>query len=240
MPIDFFGLFFLGLGPGIAFFIVLIARKSFLVLLALFSAFLWLVVLLLISAIFRAFVPLSSTIGPYAGMLAASVLIEEAVRFGTWWLHRVTLNTLDGMARASGHRFGLLDKLYMAVAWGYGHGACHAVFFFLSMLPLTTGDGTLYIAECPQMSVFLVGALYALAFGMILTSLTVIAFDGYMARNYVVVGAVAVLHWGAAFLTLLNFQRDGCVVAMPVLVALGLLLTGYTVALCWKKGKVAR
>ncbi len=36
MPIDFFGLFFLGLGPGIAFFIVLIARKSFLVLLSLF------------------------------------------------------------------------------------------------------------------------------------------------------------------------------------------------------------
>lgn len=52
----------------------------------------------------------------------------------------VTLNTLDGMARASGHRFGLLDKLYMAVAWGYGHGACHAVFFFLSLLPLTTGE----------------------------------------------------------------------------------------------------
>lgn len=44
------------------------------------------------------------------------------------------------------------------------------------------------------------GALYSLAFGMILTSLTVIAFDGYMNKNYLVVAAVALLHWGAAFL----------------------------------------
>ncbi|GFR47451.1 hypothetical protein Agub_g9175 [Astrephomene gubernaculifera] len=236
MPIDFFGLFFLGLGPGIAFFLVVIARKSFLVLLSLFSTFVWLVVLLITSAIFRGFVPLKVLQGPYAGMLIASVAIQEAVRYGLWRMNRKAVETLESMSRSSGHRFSQLDRLYMAMAWGYGHAACHAIFFFLSMLPLTVGDGTYYIDACPQMSIFLVGALYCLAFGMLLTCLMVVAFDGYMGRKPAHVGAAAVLHLGAALLTLLNFRSGGCVVAMPVLIAAGLLMTVYTVGICWKTG----
>ncbi|EFJ50144.1 hypothetical protein VOLCADRAFT_109690 [Volvox carteri f. nagariensis] len=235
MTIDFFGLIFLGLGPGIAFFLVVLARKSFLVLLSLFSAFLWLVVLLIISAIFRGFVPLDPEQGPYAGLLIASVAIEEAVRYGVWRLHRKTLEPLESMARSSGRRFALLDKLYMALAWGYGHSASHAVFFFLSFLPLTVSDGTYYNPACPQMSIFLVGALYSLSFGLILTSLMVIAFDGYMERRIAHIAAAPLLHLGASCLTLLNFKKNGCVVSMPVLVGLGLLLVLYTIGISWRK-----
>jgi hypothetical protein len=51
--IDFFGYLFLALGPAAAFYGVFIAPKSFVVLLSIFSAFFWLVVLLLTSAVFR-------------------------------------------------------------------------------------------------------------------------------------------------------------------------------------------
>ena len=34
---------------------------------------------------------------------------------------------LEGVANESGHRFGLLDKLYIALAWGFGHSVCHSV-----------------------------------------------------------------------------------------------------------------
>ncbi len=108
------------------------------------------------------------------------------------------METLEAMARNTNHRFAMLDRLYMAVAWGYGHGACHAIFFFLSFLPLTTDDGTYYLDVCPQMSIFLIGALYSLAFGMILTSLMVIAFDGYMTSSPAHVAAVVFLHGAAA------------------------------------------
>ncbi|PNH10066.1 Gamma-secretase subunit APH1-like [Tetrabaena socialis] len=236
MPIDFFGLIFLGLGPGIAFFIVVIARKSFLVLLSLFSAFLWLIVLLFTSAIFRGFLPVAEQTGSYAGVLAASVVIQECVRYGVWRAHRKTVETLETMARASGHRFTLLDRLYMALAWGYGHGATHCVFFFLSLLPLTASKGTYYIDACPQMSIFMVAALYSLAFGTILACLMVIAFDGYMSRSPALVLGVAAVHMGASMLTLLNFQANGCIAAMPALLGLGLLLVAYTVGLCWRKG----
>lgn len=79
------------------------------------------------------------------------------------------MTTLEGISHSQGHRFSLLDKLYMGLAWGFGHGACHATFFFMSLLPLTTGSGTFYQAACPQFSMSLIGALYSLAFGMILT-----------------------------------------------------------------------
>jgi hypothetical protein len=36
--------------------------------------------------------------------------------------------------------------------------------------------------------------------------------------------------------TLLNWSANGCVYAMPILLALGLLLSVYAVGLCWRKG----
>lgn len=34
---------------------------------------------------------------------------------------------LETVARETERRFGLLDKLYIALAWGFGHAACHSV-----------------------------------------------------------------------------------------------------------------
>lgn len=60
--------------------------------------------------------------------------------------HRITIRTLERHAGATGHRFDLADKLYIALGWGFGHGAAHAIFFYLSFLPLTTGSGTWWVA----------------------------------------------------------------------------------------------
>ena len=63
----FFGILFLAFGPGAAVWFLLIARKSFLLLLSLFSAFYWLSVLLVISGIFRGFLPVAAATESYAG-----------------------------------------------------------------------------------------------------------------------------------------------------------------------------
>jgi anterior pharynx defective protein 1 len=95
------------------------------------------------------------------------------------------MQQLDAMARASGHQFSALDRLYLALGWGYGHGAVHVLFFFASILPLTAGHGTLYQPLCPEMSVFLVGALQALGFGAMLAAAMVVALDGWRSANIV-------------------------------------------------------
>jgi hypothetical protein len=147
---SFFGHALLGLGPGIAFFAVIIAPKSFVVLLSLFSAFLWLVVMLLTSAILRGFVPIASAQPAYAGTLIAAVSIEELARYGVWHLHKQTIAVLHRMSQSSSHTFTPVDELYLAVGWGYGQAAVHALIMFASLLPLTAGHGTLYTTACPQ------------------------------------------------------------------------------------------
>lgn len=147
---SFFGHALLGLGPGIAFFIIIIAPKSFVVLLSLFSAFLWLVVLLLTSAVLRGFVPLAATQPAYAGALLTAVCVEELARYGVWRLHKKTVAVLHRMSVSSGHTFTPVDELYLAVGWGYGQAAVHVLIMFASLLPLTAGHGTLYTEACPQ------------------------------------------------------------------------------------------
>lgn len=196
----FFGHFFLGIGPGIAFFLAVIAPKSFVVLLSFFSAFYWLLVLLLTSAIFRGFVPLPSTQPAYAGALLAAVAIEEAARAGVWQMHKRALSVLQGMSASSGHSFTKLDELYLALGWGYGHAAVHVLFIFGSLLPLTAGHGTAYSTDCPQMSVFTVAALNSLGLGASLVALSVVALEAWGRKSWLGAAYAPLVHAGAALL----------------------------------------
>lgn len=234
--LTFFAYFFLGIGPGVTFFGVILAPKSFLVLLSIFSAFLWLVVMLGTSGIFRGFYPISDSQQSYAGVLVASVFIQEVVRYGVWRLHKKATVLLEKMAEDQHKSFNLIDKMYLGLAWGFGHAACHSVFFFLSMLPLTTGDGTYYNELCPQMSMFLVGALYSNGMGMVLTAIMVVALEGYHERSYFHIAYAPIMHLGASLLTLLNLRQGGCRIAMPLLVALGGVNVLYAMQLAWRKG----
>lgn len=234
--LTFFAYFFLGIGPGLAFFIAFIAPKSFLTLLTFFSAFIWLVVLLVTAAIFKGFLPIEPSISSYAGVLVASVFIQEACRYGVWFLHKKSMVLLEATAREQGQRFVLLDKLYVALAWGYGHSVCHTVFFVLSFLGLTSGSGTYYIAACPQMSMFLIGALYSLAFGMILSSIMVISFEGLDSGNWIHVAAAPAVHLAASLVTLASMNKDGCMIAVPVDLAIGVASMVYAGQMAWRKG----
>ena len=80
----------LGLGPGLAFFAAVLGPKSFVVLLSLFSAFLWLLVMLLSSALLRPWAPLrGGAAGPYAGALLACavflMLLESSSLVAAEW-----------------------------------------------------------------------------------------------------------------------------------------------------------
>mmetsp|Transcript_14680 Transcript_14680/g.36580 ORF Transcript_14680/g.36580 Transcript_14680/m.36580 type:complete len:310 (-) Transcript_14680:196-1125(-) len=235
----FFGHFFLGLGPGIAFFVVVLAPKSFLVLLSFTSAFYWLLILLITAGIFRGFLPIEPSQTTYAGLLVGSVAIQELGRYALWHVHRITVNVLDAHSRATGHRFDLADKLYLALGWGYGHAAANAIFFYLSFLPLMDGAGTWYYDKCPDMSIFLAGALYCLGICTTLVCLMVVAFEGWHTRSWLHMAYAPVMHLAIAVMTLGNFKRHGCTVVMPVLVAIGLLNIAYTAQLCWRKGAEA-
>eukprot|EP00798_Chlamydomonas_sp_ICE-L_P008408 gene8408-18301_t len=129
----------------------------------------------------------------------------------------------------------MLDRMYLALGWGYGQGACHVVFLFASLLQLTSSSGTFYIDTCPDMSLFLVLALYSIAFGCLLPSLMVLYFEGCQSGNMFHMAAAPLLHFAAALLTVGNMTHNGCLWVMPVIIVIGVASVVYTGRLCWSK-----
>ena len=232
------GHFLIGVGPSVVFYIFFIARRSFVVLVTLASAFYYVTVLLVISALFRGFAPLPASATSHAGVLIASVALEEGARYLLWIVHRMTTNILSNAARKTGRAWTATDALLVSLGFGFGQGAAHAVFFFLAVLPLLEGDATFYVDSCPQMSYFLSLALSVLAITVLHASGTVIFFNGLSdASRGPRVWAPPVLHLTASLCTLFGFLESGCVGVVIALHALSIPSGLWAGALALAKAK---
>ncbi|CAI9102925.1 OLC1v1001319C1 [Oldenlandia corymbosa var. corymbosa] len=194
----------LALGPSLSLFVSVISHKPFLVLTVLSSTLLWLMSLIALSAIWRAFLPIRSSSSswlPFSILIFTSVVFQEGLRILFWRVYKKLEDILDAFAdRVSKPRLFLTDKMQIALAGGLGHGVAHAVFFCLSLLTPAFGSATFYVEKCSQMPFFLVSALIALVFVTIHTFSMVIAFNGYAERNKVDQLIVPVVHLIAGML----------------------------------------
>lgn len=125
----FWGCLLLAGGPPVVLYCFVIARQSFLVLLSLASAFLWLVVFLLISAVWRGCLPLTSA-GELVLVVLLSVSLQEAARYALWKLHRRTCVALEFIAhKKTDTELTEQNKQAMALAHGFAHGIVQSVLF---------------------------------------------------------------------------------------------------------------
>ena len=97
--------------------------------------------------------------GPYAGLLLTTVLIEEAVRVGLWFAHKHIAVKLKELAVVGRVAYTELDDLALAYSVGWGHGFLHMLMQFLPFIFITWNDPTVYSRECSSMSLFLVSCL---------------------------------------------------------------------------------
>ncbi|KAI3919152.1 hypothetical protein MKW92_031691 [Papaver armeniacum] len=208
----------LALGPSLflSLFVFVIAKKPFLVLTVLSSTLLWLVSLIILSAMWRAFLPLKTTAWwPFAILLVTSVGFQEILRVFFWMGYKKLEDILDTFAdRVSKPRLYLTDKMQIALAGGLGHGVAHAVFFCLSLLTPAFGKATFYVERCSSMPFFLVSAIICLAFVTIHTFSMVIAFNGY---------------------TLINFASGGCMVGIPLIYFMAILTLLHCGRMVWRR-----
>ncbi|TXG72852.1 hypothetical protein EZV62_001431 [Acer yangbiense] len=215
----------LALGPSLSLFLSVIAKKPFLILTVLASTLLWLISLIVLSGVWRAFLPLKSTTWwPYAILIITSVGFQEGLRVLLWRAYKRLEDILDAFAdRVSKPRLFLTDKMQIALAGGLGHGVAHAVFFCLSLLTPAFGPATFFVERCAQIPFFLVSAQIALAFVTIHTFSMVIAFNGYAQGNKVDQYFVPAIHLVAGMVTLVNFASGGCVIGIPILYLMAVL-----------------
>lgn len=215
----------LALGPSLSLFIAVISKKPFLILTLLSSTLLWLISLIVLSGLWRAFLPLGSTTWwPYTILIVTSVCFQEGLRILFWRVYKRLEDILDTFAdRASKPRLFLTDKMQIALAGGLGHGVAHAVFFCLSLLTPAFGPGTYYVNRCSHIPFFLVSAIIALAFVTIHTFSMVIAFNGYAEGTKLEQIYVPTVHLVAGVATLINLGTGGCLVGIPLLYFLAIL-----------------
>ncbi|KAG2726054.1 hypothetical protein I3843_01G091500 [Carya illinoinensis] len=186
----------LALGPSLSLFVSVISKKPFLILTVLSSTLLWLSSLIVLSGVWRGFLPLKSTSWwPYGLLIFTSIAFQEGLRVLFWKVYKRLEDLLDDFAdRVSKPRLYQTDKMEIALAGGLGHGVAHAVFFCLSLLTPAFGPATFFVDRCSQLPFFLVSAIIALAFVTIHTFSMVIAFNGYAEGNKVDQVFVPVVH----------------------------------------------
>lgn len=226
----------LALGPALSLFVSVIALKPFLVLTVLTSTLVWLVSLIVVAAVWRAFLPLGSSPWLLFLLLFTCVAFQEAVRPVFWKVYKKVEGVLDLLAdRLSKPRLYFTDKLQIALAGGLGHGIAHGVFFCLSLLTPAFGPATYYVESCGQMPLFLVAALISLAFLIIHTFSMIIAFNGYEDGKKLHQLFAPGLHFVAAFLTLVNLFPGGCIAGVPLVLSCAALALTFCGKIVWDK-----
>ncbi|XP_027119530.1 gamma-secretase subunit APH1-like [Coffea arabica] len=231
----------LALGPSLSLFVAVISQKPFLILTVLSSTLLWLMSLIVLAGVWRAFLPFKTTPSssawlPYSILILSSVVFQEGLRVLFWRIYKKLEDILDAFAdRVSKPRLFLTDKMQIALAGGMGHGVAHAVFFCLSLLTPAFGPATFYVEKCSQMPFFLVSSMIALAFVTIHTFSMVIAFNGYAEGNRVDQLIVPVVHLVAGMLTLVNLASGGCIIGIPLLYCMALFTLLHCGKMVWKR-----
>lgn len=227
----------LALGPSLSLFVAVISKKPFLILTVLSSTLVWLISLIVLSGLWRGFLPLKTTAWwPYGILILTSVAFQEGLRILFWRVYQRLEDILDAFAdRVSKPRLFLTDKMQIALAGGMGHGVAHAVFFCLSLLTPAFGPATFYVDKCSQIPFFLVSAIIALAFVTIHTFSMVIAFNGYAEKKIVDQLFVPIVHLISGMLTLINLASGGCFVGIPLLYFMALLTLMHCGKMVWRR-----
>mmetsp|Transcript_17026 Transcript_17026/g.32312 ORF Transcript_17026/g.32312 Transcript_17026/m.32312 type:complete len:300 (-) Transcript_17026:18-917(-) len=201
-------------GPASAY-LLLLSHQPHVIILALSSAFFFLMGQVCASIVWISVVPLRSDT-PFH--LVVRVLVLELTRYIYYRLYEAAERNFTVLT-PSVHIYPLQD-LSSSIVSGLGFGLMHTVTLYGILLGHSIGDATLFSPRCQQMSAFTVAAWLSVAFNALHVLLMILAFDGYRRGSRLRIGVAGLLHLTAELLTLLNMAHDGCVVMIPVEFAL--------------------
>ena len=242
----FAGVTSVALSPAVVLLATVVLHHNDLILLAIGSAFLWLLAITVCASFWWATASLGDGSRLVIAVLSGAP-VQEASRWLTYALYlrllrglhsgplppaAVSLHAMAPSAVANGVGIGLMQTLVM-----FGDTATR------SLLP-----GSLYTDACASLSLFAVNALCALGMLLVNVLLSLLGWLVAYPRRSRTLGSVLVaLHLLASASTLSNspllFPADGCVVALPCLLgtvaATGLLTTAYLVSVSFEPDRLA-
>ena len=241
----FAGVTSVALSPAVVLLATVVLHHNDLILLAIGSAFVWLLAITVCASFWWATASLGDGSRLVIAVLSGAP-VQEASRWLTYALYlrllrglhsgplppaAVSLHAMAPSAVANGVGIGLMQTLVM-----FGDTATR------SLLP-----GSLYTDACASLSLFAVNALCALGMLLVNVLLSLLGWlVAYPRRSRTLGGVLVALHLLASASTLSNspllFPADGCVVALPCLfgtVAATGLLTAYLVSVSFAPDHLA-
>ena len=211
-------------GPLTALGALVVAQRSHLSIIAVVSAFFWMVSGVVSAALWVAVPGLQTE---WFWVVPSGVLIQEAVRWMFFVCYRRAENAINlaldggrGSSDETESKSAPLTDLSSALSAGVGHGLMQAVIVFGSVLENGFGEGTYFTSTCTSMSLFTLLAFTVCFISIMQVAWMILAFDGYRHRSPLRVFSLVILHMGSSLTTVMNQRQDLCGGGLAVQAAL--------------------
>lgn len=233
--LNFAGVLATAFAPALVLFFSLVSHRPVLVILLVFSAFLWLCTITVVAAIWSALVPVQSMMWP---LLLYAVSLQELCRYFTYAMFERLIQGLRSAGLiATSPTLSASAYVPAAVAAGLGAGLMNSLVMYGDVFGAALRPGTLYTPACTGLSVFAVDALCSCAFLLLNVLLCIIGWMAAYPRGSVpLIASIVLLHLLASGATLLNdlplggtaAAENGCVLALPSLFGVLVITMAFT------------
>eukprot|EP00808_Paulinella_micropora_P023540 g54882.t1 len=201
-------------GPPTIIFLLMLSRKSQLVIVFLLAAFIWVASFLVTSILWSIF---SRGLGFEDDWftILLGVLCQEVSRLLFCNLYMRFENTFT-VVSTNAVAFPIVD-FYCGLAGGLGFGVANSVMIYGTVISYADGPGVYYADTCSIFNAFVLSAWLGLAFCLLHIGLMIIALDAIRRRSPHKFLAVLAIHLLAAELTSLNLSKNGCLYSIPLI-----------------------
>lgn len=229
------GTLLISTGPAFAIWIIFLMRRAHLMVLSIMSAFMWILSLMLASAVWFMLVPFKEA---FAWCLILVVTCQEGFRMLLFLIFRYLNNMSNGVQVFL--RPGPKNECLSGMAIGVGYAIMSPLIQFFSILAADYSDDTaIYVAEC-QHNVFTTAAAYSLAFSVVHILLGILTWPAYSNPNGGRAGLVIFaycIHVFLSLLTLVNLKKQGCVITLSIIMPAAFILSLFTIVVVRRRIK---
>ncbi|KAJ3340122.1 anterior pharynx defective 1 [Gonapodya sp. JEL0774] len=194
--LSFFGCLLTAYSPALAIFFGFVANDAALALLAISSAFFWLLSLLISALIWRIIPPLQSS---QIFAIVVAVAAQEVFRYLYYVLISRAQPSLD---LVTPNPRSPLNPPTRSLVAGFGFGVANSLVTYVDLLAQSIGPGVVVAKGGAGASMVFLGAITSSQFTLLNIAWNMVAFEGYQTRSWTRVLGTAAAHLAASVATL--------------------------------------
>ena len=226
----FLGTSLIAFGPLLSLLYFIVLRQSQLTIIALCSAWVFMLAFIFSSVVWTVIKPLQSV---HAYVMLTSVIFQTVCRFGIVKLYYYSYRKLLKVSSNSGVTSTSvqtlpLSELSAALSVGVGTAATYCFILYGHIGSKTLGPGTIYLDTCPTMSLYILHACLCCAMSLLHIMWSILSFDAWNRKSFIRAFVIFGSHAAAVFATLFNGREGGCIYSIITEIILVVIIGAWT------------